>query len=85
MPDNWTNEASNWLEKTKEKTLNDNQRISVNGGIAEGRLIGGNVNAMYGFIGTPVVHRFIAFLLRKLCGYVTSSNIVALFQVSGSP
>lgn len=52
MPAKWSDEASNWLEKTKEKTLYDNQWLTVNGGIAEGRLIGGNVNAMYGFIGT---------------------------------
>ncbi|WP_252504358.1 S66 peptidase family protein [Sporosarcina sp. Marseille-Q4943] len=52
LPEKWSDEASNWLEKTKEKTLYDNQWISVNSGVAEGRLIGGNVNAMYGFIGT---------------------------------
>ena len=27
--------------------------VSDSGRVAEGRLIGGNVNAMYGFIGTP--------------------------------
>ena len=52
MPEKWSDEASNWLEKTKEKTLYANKWIPVKGGVAEGRLIGGNVNAMYGFIGT---------------------------------
>ncbi|WP_432361377.1 S66 family peptidase [Sporosarcina sp. UB5] len=52
MPEKWSDEASNWLEKTKDKTLYANSWISVNEGVAEGRLIGGNLNAMYGFIGT---------------------------------
>lgn len=52
MPSNWSDEKVNWLEYTKDKTLYKNRWIGVNEGIAEGRLIGGNVNAMYGFIGT---------------------------------
>lgn len=51
-PDKWSDECVNWLEKTQEKTLYNNEWICVNGGVAEGRLIGGNVNTMYGFIGT---------------------------------
>jgi len=53
MPSYWSDETINWLEYKKEKTLYDNEWIGVNEGIVEGRLIGGNNNAMYGFIGTP--------------------------------
>lgn len=53
MPLFWSDEPVNWLEKTKEKTLYQNEWVTGIGGVAEGRLIGGNVNAMYGFIGTP--------------------------------
>ncbi|MBB4825266.1 muramoyltetrapeptide carboxypeptidase LdcA involved in peptidoglycan recycling [Sporosarcina luteola] len=53
MPAYWSDEPVNWLEKTAEKTLYENTWITVNSGVVEGRLIGGNVNAMYGFIGTP--------------------------------
>ena len=53
MPPFWSDEPVNWLEKTKEKTLYPNEWITGQDGVAEGRLIGGNVNAMYGFIGTP--------------------------------
>lgn len=53
MPSYWSDEPVNWLEKTVEKKLNKNEWVTVREGIAEGRLIGGNVNAMYGFIGTP--------------------------------
>lgn len=52
MPRFWSDEVMNWLEYTKEKTLYDNNWIGVNEGMAEGRLVGGNNNAMYGFIGT---------------------------------
>lgn len=52
-PSYWSDELVNWLEKTKEKELYSNKWISVNEAIVEGRLIGGNNNAMYGFIGTP--------------------------------
>lgn len=52
MPPMWSDEPVNWLEKTTDKALYDNEWIAVNEGVAEGRLIGGNVNAMYGFIGS---------------------------------
>ncbi len=53
IPPIWTDDRVNWLEKTVEKTQHDNSWITVQRGSAEGRLIGGNINTMYGFIGTP--------------------------------
>lgn len=53
LPTFWSDEPVNWLEKTTEKTLYPNEWKTVIPGNVEGRLIGGNVNAMYGFIGTP--------------------------------
>ncbi|MFJ8063684.1 S66 peptidase family protein [Psychrobacillus sp. NPDC096426] len=53
IPPFWSDEPVNWLEKTTEKTLYHNEWITGKSGVAEGRLIGGNVNAMYGFIGSP--------------------------------
>lgn len=53
MPPFWSDEPVNWLEKTTEKTLYRNEWVTGQSGVAEGRLIGGNVNAMYGFIGSP--------------------------------
>lgn len=52
MPVYWSDEPVNWLEKIAEKKLYKNEWLTVKEGVAEGRLIGGNVNAMYGFIGT---------------------------------
>lgn len=53
MPDYWSDEPVNWLEKTTEKKLYPNEWVTGIGGVAEGRLIGGNLNTMYGFIGSP--------------------------------
>lgn len=50
MPSFWSDEAVNWETKTKEKTLYKNEWITVIDGFAEGRLIGGNLNAMYGIL-----------------------------------
>lgn len=52
MPKFWSDESVNWLEKTVDKTLYHNEWVTVQEGSAEGRLIAGNVNAMYGSIGT---------------------------------
>lgn len=52
MAEVWSDEPKNWLEKTQEKTLFPNKWHGLNEGRIEGRLIGGNNNAMYGFIGT---------------------------------
>jgi len=53
MPPFWSDEAVNWETKTTEKKLYQNKWVCVQEGRAGGRLIGGNLNAMYGFIGTP--------------------------------
>lgn len=52
-PPYWSDEPVNWLEKTVEKKVIKNEWKTVREGVVEGRLMGGNVNAMYGFIGTP--------------------------------
>lgn len=52
MPPFWSDEPVNWLEKTKDKTLYPNEWVTGNPGRAEGRLMGGNVSTMYGFIGS---------------------------------
>ncbi|SDO17745.1 Muramoyltetrapeptide carboxypeptidase LdcA (peptidoglycan recycling) [Psychrobacillus sp. OK028] len=52
-PPYWTDEPINWEIKTEDKQLRQNDWICVNEGIAQGRLIGGNLNAMYGIWGSP--------------------------------
>ena len=52
MPKFWSDDHANWLEKTKEKKIYKNEWICVQKGKTKGRLIGGNLNTMYGTIGT---------------------------------
>ncbi len=52
-PPFWSDEPVNWEEKTKEKDKRNNSWKTVVDGNAAGRLIGGNLNAMYGFWGSP--------------------------------
>lgn len=59
MPHVWSDEMINWLNYEKPKTLYSNKWTGVHEGVVEGRLIGGNNNTMYGFIGTsyfPVIN-----------------------------
>ncbi|MGG0150885.1 S66 family peptidase [Bacillus mycoides] len=49
----WSDEFINWEEKTKEKDLLPNNWISVIGGKATGRIIGGNLNTIQGIWGSP--------------------------------
>lgn len=53
IPPFWSDEPVNWQEKTTEKKLYKNKWITGKSGVAKGRLVGGNVNAMCGFIGSP--------------------------------
>ncbi len=74
MPTYWSDEPVNWLEKTVEKKLYKNEWVTVQKGVTEGRLIGGNVNAMYGFIGTsyfPNIHDGDILLIED-CGKSTA-------------
>ncbi|NWK70262.1 LD-carboxypeptidase [Bacillus paramycoides] len=49
----WSDEFINWEKKTKEKELRPNNWISVIGGKATGRIIGGNLNTIQGIWGSP--------------------------------
>ncbi|WP_339208475.1 S66 peptidase family protein [Bacillus sp. FSL R5-0432] len=51
-PPFWTDERINWEEKTGDKKQRPNDCLCVIEGQAEGRLIGGNLNAMYGIWGS---------------------------------
>ena len=49
----WTDEFIPWEEQDRPKNQNKNEMITVNPGIAEGRIIGGNLNTMEGIWGSP--------------------------------
>ena len=52
-PPYWTDEKLNWAEQTRAKEQRPNDRLCVRPGKVRGRLIGGNLNTMEGFFGTP--------------------------------
>ena len=53
QPEGWTDEFLNWATQDRAKVCNPNEWITVRPGCASGRLIGGNLNTMEGFFGTP--------------------------------
>ncbi len=50
MPTYWTDEFINWETQDRAKEKRNNKWITVNKGIVEGRVIGGNLNTMQGII-----------------------------------
>ncbi len=52
MPEVWTDEFIDWGSQDRAKTEAKNEWMCVKEGVAQGRLIGGNLNTMEGFFGT---------------------------------
>lgn len=52
QPPYWTDEFIDWSSQNREKARSKNEWLCVQPGIAQGRLIGGNLNTMEGFFGT---------------------------------
>lgn len=53
MPVQWTEEFIPWETQSRAKTPCDNQWVSLNPSVVTGRLIGGNLNTLQGFWGSP--------------------------------
>ena len=53
VPETWTDEVIAWEEQTRSKEARLNSMLTLHGGVAEGRLIGGNLNTLQGFWGSP--------------------------------
>ncbi len=51
-PNVWTDEFIDWETQDRIKKVSDNQLITINKGVAKGRLIGGNLNTMCGIYGS---------------------------------
>ena len=52
MPAFWTDQMIDWKTQDGPKDRRPNEWITIQEGVAEGRLIGGNLNTMEGFLGT---------------------------------
>ncbi|WP_100065355.1 S66 family peptidase [Miniphocaeibacter massiliensis] len=51
-PDFWTDEFIDWAKQNRSKEKIENSLITVNKGVAKGRLIGGNLNTLEGIWGS---------------------------------
>ncbi|MBM7702849.1 hypothetical protein [Metabacillus iocasae] len=87
LPEMWSDEAVNWETKTTEKTLYQNEWICAAEGVSEGRLIGGNLNAMYGILGSsymPTIQEGDILLIEDCAKNIAVvEKNVAMLKVNG--
>ncbi|MBS5950368.1 MAG: LD-carboxypeptidase [Clostridium sp.] len=87
MPKFWTDEYINWETQDRSKAPVDNSLITVNDGVCEGRLIGGNLNTMMGIWGTEYMPEIkkgdILFIEDSLKDCATIERSFSLLKLSG--
>ena len=87
MPKFWTDEYINWESQDRFKTPIGNSLITVNDGVCEGRLIGGNLNTMMGIWGTEYMPEIkkgdILFIEDSLKDCATIERSFSLLKLSG--
>lgn len=86
-PDFWTEEFIPWNEQNRSKVGVKNELIVLQGGCAEGRLIGGNLNTMLGIWGTSCMPEIrmgdILFIEDSLKDAADAERSFALLKLSG--
>lgn len=86
-PKFWTEEYINWEKQDRSKIILENSWITVNDGICEGRLIGGNLNTMMGIWGTEYMPEIkngdILFIEDSLKDCATIERSFSLLKLSG--
>lgn len=87
MPKFWTDEYINWESQDRSKAPVENSLITVNDGVCEGRLIGGNLNTMMGIWGTEYMPEIkkgdILFIEDSLKDCATIERSFSLLKLSG--
>jgi len=82
----WTDEFIPWEEQNKSKIQNENSLITINSGATEGRLIGGNLNTMEGFWGSPYMPKInegdILFIEDSLHTIATIERSFSLLKIN---
>ncbi|MCI9317527.1 MAG: LD-carboxypeptidase [Oscillospiraceae bacterium] len=58
MPPVYSDEPTDWSREVPERTQLPNRWVTVRPGIAEGRLLGGNLNTISGIMGSPYMPDF---------------------------
>lgn len=86
-PEFWTDEFIPWDTQDRGKEKYKNQMITVSPGKVSGRLIGGNLNTMEGFWGSPYMPRIeegdILFIEDSLKDAATVERSFSLLKVNG--
>jgi muramoyltetrapeptide carboxypeptidase LdcA involved in peptidoglycan recycling len=86
-PPIWTDEYINWEEQVRSKEQYSNEWITVKGGQAEGRLIGGNLNTMQGIWGSEYMPEIrygdILFIEDSLKDAATIERSFSLLKLNG--
>lgn len=83
----WTEEYIDWESQDRAKTPIENSWVTVNDGVCEGRLIGGNLNTMMGIWGTEYMPELkkgdILFIEDSLKDCATIERSFSLLKLSG--
>lgn len=86
-PAEWTDEFIDWTKQDRAKAGVKNELLSLHGGYAEGRLIGGNLNTMQGIWGTKYMPEIqdgdILFIEDSLKDAATVERSFSLLKLSG--
>lgn len=86
-PEAWTDEFIPWDTQDGPKSGTPNQLVTVHGGTAEGRLIGGNLNTMQGIWNTKYMPEIrqgdILFIEDSLKDAATVERSFSLLKLSG--
>lgn len=87
IPKVWTDEYIDWLKQDRSKSLNDNEWITLNEGIVEGRLIVGNLNTITCIWGSEYMPEIkngdILFIEDSLKDSATIERTFSLLKVNG--
>ncbi|PIE98827.1 MAG: LD-carboxypeptidase [Treponema sp.] len=86
-PKFWTDEFIDWEKQDREKKYFSNQLITVNDGVANGRLIAGNLNTMSGIFGSEYMPKIkegdILLIEDSLKDASSIERAFAHFKISG--
>jgi len=86
-PKLWTDEFIDWSSQNRAKLGNPNRLVCLNGGRAQGRLIGGNLNTMQGIWGTKYMPEIregdILFIEDSLKDAADIERSFSLLKLSG--
>lgn len=87
MPAVWTEEFIDWSAQDRSKQPRENRWLCVQEGVCRGRLIGGNLNTMEGFFGTPYMPEIrrgdVLFIEDSLKDACTIERNFSLLKLAG--